>query len=741
MKFQKILFLIFSLSFILIKANLVYPLENKGNLSEEILEEVVVKAKRLIVPAKETSETVYTGNEITKKGLELSGEKGKTNIFEAISILPGIVFEGSDPNNLITEQINIRIRGIRAQPATGITIEGIPTTGGPLRHYIYDLENVESISIYKGAIPPDFGTGVGNRGGAINLKPLWAEEKFDLKFSQSGGSFKYLRSFLRLDTGKINPLGTRFSFSYSFTEEEKWKGPGDIGPRNNLNLTFVQPLGKSIEIKVWANYNEIKHFKYRPLSYSQIENLNEYYRLDFNRNITGNPSVDYLYYRFNKEDHKDTDLFGLITVNLTNTTKFFLKPYFSKNKAFIFDGRPTGIVQKITRDIDRVGSLLEVETEFNKINLKAGYLIEKEDLRDVYTENYRINKDGSLSYIGYGIYPAAGTYTINSPYLKISGTFSNFNWQAGIKYFHDKESAVKGYSGNPLRRDPELDRSEKTYKVWLPNFGISYLFNQNLEAYLSYGRTFRRPYNYMALIGLYIQNRPYFRSAGVKLDDLFEGLDNEISDNLDVGFRFRKDFFEFNPVFFISKHKNLLITVSDPRVVTPKGPINYWQNIGKAKGYGVELGTNFFISDWLSFYINPVYNYLVYDTNITYQGRTLSTKDKQVLDVPKWAVVSGLIVNYKNFEIVPQIKYLGKRYGDCEHREKISSYTVFDLKLSYYKENFRKLRNFKVSLEIDNLFDKRYVSVINAMDDSLAGSTIYYVGAPFSIKALLSFAF
>lgn len=138
--------------------------------------------------------------------------------------------------------MNIRIRGVRAQPATGITVEGIPTTGGPLRHYIYDLENFENISVYKGAIPSDLGTGVGNRGGAIELKPLWADEKFGFKISQSAGSFEYRRTFFRLDSGKINPLNTKFSVSYSFTQEDKWKGPGDIGPRNNFNITVTQPL-------------------------------------------------------------------------------------------------------------------------------------------------------------------------------------------------------------------------------------------------------------------------------------------------------------------------------------------------------------------------------------------------------------------------------------------------------------------------------------------------------------------
>jgi iron complex outermembrane receptor protein len=47
----------------------------------------------------------------------------------------------------------------------------------------------------------------------------------------------------------------------------------------------------------------------------------------------------------------------------------------------------------------------------------------------------------------------------------------------------------------------------------------------------------------------------------------------------------------------------------------------------------------------------------------------------------------------------------------------------------------------KISLEFYNLFDKEYVSVINASDDTRAGSSSYYVGAPFTVLGKVSFEF
>ena len=62
--------------------------------------------------------------------------------------------------------------------------------------------------------------------------------------------------------------------------------------------------------------------------------------------------------------------------------------------------------------------------------------------------------------------------------------------------------------------------------------------------------------------------------------------------------------------------------------------------------------------------------------------------------------------------------------------EKIDAYWLSDLKVTYKKDNLFKGTTLKASLEINNIFDKQYVSVINASDDSRGGSASYYQGAP-----------
>ncbi len=206
-------------------------------------------------------------------------------------------------------------------------------------------------------------------------------------------------------------------------------------------------------------------------------------------------------------------------------------------------------------------------------------------------------------------------------------------------------------NNNPvLVRSPYLDREGTTYDVWLPRAGLSYSFNEHVKAYLSYGKNYIRPYAYMPILNLYNRLYSAFPSAGVPLKDLFRNRDIEKSDNVDIGLRLRKDLFELNPTIFLSRHENLLTVVTDPRVLDGGNPVNYQQNIGKAKGYGLELGTNIYLSDWLTFYLNPTYSRLTYDGNITYSGATLSTDGKQVVDVPEWTVSPGLYSNIKTLK-------------------------------------------------------------------------------------------
>lgn len=724
-----------SLSHILLVAGLSCAADFPSVQAESSFPEIVVQGERIVTPTRQTDETVYTGSEITTAGIERNGARARTSIYESINLLGGLNLESPDGRGLGVEQSTIRNRGIRGILGA-LTVVGIPNYGGnPIgpRDYLYDLENMGSLAVYKGAVPADIGTGVGSRGGAIELRPDWPHETFGARLSQGIGSDDYYRIFVRLDSGAIPALGTRFSGSYSHTQADKWRGPGDL-ERNNFNLALTQPITNRADIKLWYNYNSIAQDLYRALTYTQTTNLDANYSLDYNTALTGTPATDISYYKYNHGDFINRDVLSVITVRPADELRLTIKPYHLVEDTTIKQGVTSGsnyLVQQRTRDIERTGVIAETSYGGNHLKGVVGYHYEAVTM-DIYTQNFAITPVG-LAYRGYGVFASSGTGQINSPYAKLTGTIGPVNWQGGIKYFNYAEPASQGYTTGPgpgyaKVRASDLDRQARTYDSWLPTAGLSCTLSDDLQVYASYGKNFIRPYSYLPLTSLYNSNRATFMAQGISLNDLYRGYDIEKSDTFDLGVRYRGEMLEFAPAFFFGWHRNLLTTVYDPRV-----NLSYQQNVGRATSYGLEMEMNVYLTDTLTMFLNPTYTSMTYDSDLTYQGNRLATQGNQVTDTPEWMLKGGLTWKWRGIEVTPTFRIIGPRYGDVEHKEKIDTSAIADLSLSYTVKNMLKTRQIKFSIDLTNITDEKYVAVINSSDDTRAGTTSYYQGAPLSI--------
>lgn len=705
-----------------------------------VLPDVVVAAEKLVTPTRQPSETVYTGTEITAKGLEIQGAKATTSVYGALDMLPGVNVESVDGNGLGAEMSTVRIRGVKSSLGA-LTVAGVPNYGGnPIgpRDYLYDMENMAAVSLYKGATPGDIGTGVGSRAGALELRPDWPHGEMGLRLKQSIGANGYTRSFFRIDSSILPVTGTRLSGSFSYSEADKWRGPGELGPRQNLNLSVSQPLGAKAEMKLWYNHNDLDQHLYRPLTASDIRDLRVNYDKDYNRFRTGVAGQDIYYYDYNRGTYQNDDLLAVLTMQARDNLGFTIKPYYNDEDTVITQGTTSGggMVRKRNRDIERAGVFGEARFEAAGIKATIGHHYEASDM-NIFSQNYAITPSG-LEYRGYGVMATSGTTYINSPYLKVAGSRGPVDWQAGLKYFHFEDSASKGYITGPAPgyapvRAADLDRQATTYDIWLPTLAAAYRIDEALEARVGYGRSFIRPYSYMPLINLYNMNRAAFLAQGMNLQQLFDGYDIEESDTVDLGMRYTGAWFEFAPTFFYAKHKNLLTTIYDPRV-----NLNYRQNIGRATSYGVELEMNAFLGDAVTLFVNPTYISLTYDDDLVFAGSRLDAKGNQVVDTPEWSVKSGLVYRHGNFEIVPMVRYLASRYADVENKGKVNSAAVMDLAMSYTLADVLKAETVRISMEMTNILDKKYVSVINASDDSRDGVATFYPGAPFAAMVSVS---
>ncbi|WLE96219.1 MAG: TonB-dependent receptor [Candidatus Electrothrix communis] len=712
--------------------------QGNAGAEEKEMPEVLVSGEKLITPTMQASETVYTGSEITAKGIEIQGVKATTSVYGALDMLPGINVESADSNGLGAEMGTVRVRGVKSALGA-LTVEGVPNYGGnPIgpRDYLYDMENMESISMYKGAMPGDIGTGVGSRGGSLQLKPDWPHEDFGFSFKQSVGTNAYTRTFLRVDPGTLPEVNSKVSGSFSYSGADKWRGTGELGPRLNANLALSQPLGEKADIKIWYNHNDLEQHLYRRLTSADIQNLEANYDKDYNATLTGNPAEDVNYYDYNRGEYQNDDVLAVLKMQVADSLLFTVKPYYSKEDAEILEGASKSSIRKRIRDIKRTGLISEAVWETPSLNTSLGYHFEAVDMH-IYSQNYA-SVGSDFAYRGYGRMASGGTSYINSPYVKLAGSHGMFNWQAGLKYFHFKEADSQGYISGPgpdyaLLRTPDLDREASEYDILLPTLAASLQLNDALEMRAGYGRTFIRPYSYMPLVNLYSANRSIFQAQGIDLQDLFDGYDIEESHTVDFGIRYIGDWFDIAPTFFYSAHSNLVTTIYDPRV-----NLNYSQYVGEVTSYGVDLEMNAYLSDDLSLFFNPTYTSMTYDNDLTYAGKRLESEGNQVVDTPEWLLKTGFIYHPGNFEIVPMLRYLGNRYADLEHKNEVDGAALVDLRMSYTFSELWGAEAVKCSFELNNLFDKEYISSINGYDDTRDGKATFYPGAPFSAMLTLS---
>ncbi len=691
------------------------------------LESITVKAQPA-APTSQPGKPLFTSNELTSTGLKLAGAGGLSSVFQAFSILPGINSELSDPTGI--GGTTMRLRGIKSM-FSSMTVEDIPNYGimgvGP-RDYIYDLENMTAVKLYRGAVPATVSSGIGNRGGSFSLEFIRPQEEFSLQFEQCLGSNNLKRTFFRIDSG-ILPGQGKFFLSGSYTQADKWKGAGEVGGRNHLTVGAQQEIKDNFNLELFYNYNQSEQDLYKGLNYSQANSISNYHDLDYLEELTGT-SADQDYYKYHRTKTKNNDLIMNLNFRIKEHHTLSLKHYLSTEDKKWIDGGADKYV-----DAQRFGGRLEYKGEWDDFSVNAGYWYENHDL-EKYIRKNRITSQGR-NYAGWAyLAENRGSGHIHAPYLQLSHTFGLLTCQAGIKYFHYNEPASRTYLSdkttpdsyrralnNNLGIDTEMSLKTASYQKWLPSASVALTVSPELEFYANYGRNFMRPYAYVPIAMTYSNNRDKFQAAGVTLQDICDQWKLETSDNFDFGCSYQHLWFSFTPSIFYARHHDLLFATTDPET-----GVNYHQNIGDATVTGAELELNIFPTDNLMIYVNPSY------TKATIAKAKLNKKIKNndLPDTPRGLLKTGFIYNFNKFTIAPSIKYTDTRYGDINNLEKIDHHTTVDLKVGYKFDPLFSLKEANFEIELTNIFDKKYIGSIKADDDGFVASQ-YYAGIPFTV--------
>lgn len=728
-------------------------------LAEEVeLENVQVEGIQSKGFIEEKRTQPRTETTVTKDAIQKLGGPAQTSIYQTLRLLPSVTIETADPYGLNTRTpFNFRVRG---QPGKGtaMTIEGVPVwaqeSPGP-RPDMLDLENVSRVTLYRGAVPPDKGLGAMNIAGNIDLGVLRPSEEFGVDVRNSFGAYDFMRNYVRVDSGRLK-TGTKLYASYSYTTADKWRGEGGApSDRHHVSFGASQDFGRFVKADLFFDYNEAEQHAFRPLTFAQVANGDAARDLDYNPTLRNIAAQDINYFDFNREKITNYNVFSLITITPAPNHAFTIKPYYFRETiprlaGVTFLGAPA--VRSRENLFDRYGTVLEYVTHLFDTEVKLGYWYEQFSL-PIAEKYYRI-PNGQLQFSQWLLTQKDGNGVINSPYVKLIKDVNALHVEAGFRYFNMYEPPVTGFNNAGIPdvsyndalalnapKDPAASYRGATYEAWLPNIGLSYSLTKEITPYITYGKNYAQPHGFPEFQQIFANNRAAFNAAGLTVQTLVDRVKLATSHNVDVGIRYNTERIYMAPVLFYTYYENLLVGVFDPVLNT-----NVRTSAGDARAYGGELELGAKALDDLSVYGSVMYgrSQMVTDTTAP-SGAVVPTKGHATPDFPNFMLKGGLSYTLYGLEISPIVRYISARYGNVDNTEQISSYTIVDLFLTYTNPKlFQKLPGVKdgfIGLQLLNLFDKKYVGVINAFEDRLGGGAAYFPGAPFTVAGSVGLKF
>ena len=689
----------------------------------------------------------YAATRISSDGIATLGGSAMANPYRALDLIPSVNLSGTDAYGLSVDQNFLRLRGISSYTYSTMaaSVNGTPSSvsvaqGG--MGNLYDLENVEAITLWRGPQPANVGLGFGNLAGSIdvNLKPPAASAGAAVR--AAAGSNDFHKLYARIDSGEFG-LGSRLFLSGSTAETDKWRGPGHQS-RDNINFGWTQALGSRGSLELYAANNRFQRDEYRPLTYAQSRDLGTYGKTDYNANLTGNAASDANYYGYNSQHFEESNVLAKLSWRLGEDSVVSFRRYWLKNQGVRFTGSASGAsgsVNRVDIEQDQYGLVAELATKLAGQTLTAGYWWQKISTMPppLSQKRYTLDKNGNLVFAAWGILADMAARDYDSPYLQLAGQRGLWSYSVGIRRLRATMPGVTTYVGTGL---PDTDRESairgnppinaalssraSTMSETLPTLTSRWQLAPALAAKLAIGRTVGNPWM-GPLYSTYQSNVAAFQKAGIPMQKLWDTLRLEKSDTIEAGLEWQSGKFTLLPSLYYSRLRDKQVTAFDPVV-----GVAYLQSGVHATAYGGELEAHLALDGrWnligaMSYNINRLT-----DDIRTASAAVLASKGKQVPDAPVWLAKFGAEYRYGPWSVMPLLRYTGSRYGDAMNTEKVAAYTTVDFNTSYRFGKLGGLASLEAGLALTNLFDKRYIGSINVgQDDARPGATNYYPGAP-----------
>lgn len=684
------------------------------------------------------------------KSITTLSTHAKMNPYTVIAYSPSVHFTPVDGagSNEPSYHDPIRIRGkSQSGPGGVFMINSMPLSSNPGGgKQMLDMENVASIDLLKGYLSVDKNLGFSSLIGKVDMHVLAPKNKAGATVSQSFGKDDFKRTFVRFDTGKIGDVSAFGSFS--LLANDKYKGEGDLQRVNGMAGLSYMP-SDTFKADIYAIRNSDEHHNYGSLSYAQAKDLGTYFTKDY-ATLKPTSANDVNYYDWNKQDFLTTNVFADILYMPSANDTIKIKPYYKEDKGEYWFSKTNADpakqrVMNWQMDHDLYGVVASYEHAFSQeLKSKIGYWYHKQlppgppsDQR-----KYKVDASGNLVFDGYGILSDNDYHVLQAPFMELSGEIENFVYAAGVQYQNFKLGSITARTGTTAATGTDYDTTlatsaidtwasvgAKTFQTWMPSLYVAYKLDETSAFYADYSRSYGFDVN---LFPTYVSNRAAFVAKNVTLQQLWNKLELETSDNIDVGYKTTVGGVSLHPSVFVSFVRNKQANIYDATY-----GVNYPANLGDALGYGAEFSANGALSESLEFTTGLSYNRYSFSEDFqTSASGTSAIQGNQLPDAPKIMAKAALSYYVERWTFTPSVRYTSSRFGDVANTQMIDAYTLVDLDVSYKAPNFLGSKNTVFRATATNLTDEKYIATITTPDNVLAASTTsstYQTGAPLGV--------
>jgi len=705
-----------------------------------------------------------TAYDAAGNGVDFGADNGGSNVLRTVGELPSVDAPAIDPfgaANTPNGFKGIRVRGQLSQHGDSLsTVDGIPLAGvnpGPGAMFLIPNEDIARTTLYQGPIAPNV-LSYFNSAGVIDSRIAWPKDKMGGEISQSFGSYNFLRTFARVDSGLLFNNTTKFFLSGAWTDAEKWRGTGK-SPDGKGDFTAgleTQP-NESLNIKALVAHTNIDQNTYSALTYAQASNLAQYRFYDFTGvPVPGNTAY---WYGYNRQSLDVWSAFTEISWRISGDTTLTFKPYFLHEDGYYMDAASANVARKWLIDHNFYGGIAELKTRAWNADLTLGYWGGAGELPGPPTaqKQYGTNTSGGLTFMKWSMLSQeTQPHLYNSVYALADRRFDALRVQGGLRYLWQTLAGINAMNATGVGDvsysaalaastvNPQNSVTPATVGTALPYLALSYDVTRDLTARVSAGVT----YTGMALDlwPTYQQNAATLNARGFNLNQLWHNLKPETDDVVDIGvdWRFASPVgpATFSPTLFYARNHNQNVSY-DPGV-----GVAFAQTVGQSRTLGGQAMIRLDPHESLSFFAALGYQNVAFVENLPYwpgasAAVIAATKvnGKLVPDAPLWIATLGAEARWNRFVLTPIVHIVDDRYGDAAHRQPVPGYATVDLRLAYRRPV--EFGEMEASVTVTNLFDAAYIGQINSnfYQSTSASAGIYYPGAPRAVVGKLAWRY